>query len=124
MESDSVRTMGDSTLVDLWIEGKFRAITISRDAIESYLGLSQDAASSMGETGRREFVRTHLSIVVNAATAWLRANPQAETIVIDTLNATGAVRAGEGERRSGDRRKGERRKANIGPPGGIERRKR
>ena len=124
MESDSVRTMGDSTLVDLWIEGKFRAITVSRQAIESYLGLSPDAASSMAETDRREFVRTHLSVVVKAATDWLRANPEAETIAIDTLNSTGAVRADDGERRSGDRRKGERRKANIGPPGGIERRKR
>ena len=124
MESDSVRTMGDSTLVDLWIEGKFRAIIVSRQAIESYLGLSPDAGASMGETGRREFVRTHLSIVVKAATDWLRANPEAETIAIDTLHSTGTVRAEDGERRSGDRRKGERRKANIGPPGGIERRKR
>ena len=124
MESDSVRTMGDSTLVDLWIEGKFRAITVSRQAIESYLALSPGAASAMGETDRREFVRTHLSTVVSAATAWLRANPEAETIAIDTLKSTSTVRAGDGERRSGDRRKGERRKANIGPPGGIERRKR
>src|SRR5206468_5805947 len=122
MESDSVRTMGDSTLVDLWIEGKFRAITISRQAIESYLGVSPDAAASMGETDRREFVRTHLSVVVSAATAWLRANPEAETIVIDTLNSNGARRGNDGERRTGDRRRGERRKINIGPPGGIERR--
>src|SRR5690349_4273671 len=104
MESDSVRTMGDSTLVDLWIEGKFRAINVSRQAIESYLGLSQDAASAMGETERREFVRTHLNIVVGAATAWLRANPDAEAIAIDTLNSGGGVRAGDGERRGGDRR--------------------
>jgi hypothetical protein len=124
MESDSVRTMGDSTLVDLWIEGKFRAITVSRQAIESYLGLSADAAASMGETDRREFVRTHLSVVVSAATAWIRANPEAETIVVDTLNSGGAVRAGDGERRTADRRKGERRKVNIGPPGGIDRRRR
>ncbi len=78
----------------------------------------------MGETDRREFVRTHLSVVVSAAIAWLRANPEAETIVIDTLNSSGAPRASEGERRSNDRRKGERRKINIGPPGGIERRRR
>ena len=124
MESDSVRTMGDSTLVDLWIEGKFRAITVSRQAIESFLGLAPGAAASIGETERREFVRTHLSVVVGAATAWLRANPDAETIAIDTLNSSGAVRADDGERRSSDRRKGERRKVNIGPPGGIERRRR
>ncbi|HVU30873.1 MAG TPA: hypothetical protein VHE36_10790 [Sphingomicrobium sp.] len=123
MESDSVRTMGDSTLVDLWIEGKFRAITVSRQAIESYLGLSPEAAQSMGETDRREFVRTHLGLVVGAATSWLRANPEAETIVVDSLNLSSAPVRSEGERRSGDRRKGERRKINIGPPGGIERRR-
>jgi len=40
METDSVRAMGDSTLVDLWIEGRFRAITVSRDAIASFLKLT------------------------------------------------------------------------------------
>ncbi|MFL6737219.1 MAG: hypothetical protein ACJ8F4_09220 [Sphingomonas sp.] len=123
MESDSVRTMGDSTLVDLWIEGKFRAIIVARQAIESYLRLAPDAAASMGETDRREFVRTHLGVVVGAATAWLRANPEADTIVLDTLSSSAAPRSEEGERRSGDRRKGERRKINIGAPGGIERRR-
>jgi len=117
MESDSVRTMGDSTLVDLWIEGKFRAITISREAIEVYLRLSPQAAEAMGETERREFVRTHLSEVVKAATALLRANPGAETIVIESGQL-----AGDTPQPSTDRRKGERRKANLGPPGGVERR--
>ncbi len=97
MESNSVRAMGDTTLVDLWIEGKFRAITVSRQAIESYLGVAPDAAESMGETDRREFVRTHLSVVVSAAIAWLRANPEAETIVIDTLQFQRcAARGGRG----------------------------
>jgi hypothetical protein len=124
MESDSVRTMGDSTLVDLWIEGKFRAITISREAIENYLRLTPHDAASMGETDRREFVRTHLGLVVNAATARLHANPQAESIIVDALQP-GAESRADGERRmGGDRRKGERRKQNLGPPGGIERRRR
>lgn len=77
----------------------------------------------MGETDRREFVRTHLGLVVGAATSWLRANPEAETIVVESLNLSSAPVRSEGERRSGDRRKGERRKINIGPPGGIERRR-
>jgi len=118
MESDSVRTMGDSTLVDLRIEGKFRAINISREAIESYLRLAPHDAASMGETERREFVRTHLSIVVKAATALLHGKPGSETIAIEAGQL-----GGDAPRPSGDRRKGERRKANIGPPGGIERRK-
>lgn len=123
MESDSVRTMGDTTLVDLWIEGKFRAITISRDAIESYLGLPAQDAAKMGETDRREFVRTHLSVVVAAATARLRDSPNAEEIAIEVLG-NAPIPSAVGERRAGDRRKGERRKRNLGPPGGVERRKR
>ncbi len=51
MESDSVRAMGDSTLVDLWIEGKFRAIIVSRQAIESYLGVAPDVAEFDGRNG-------------------------------------------------------------------------
>lgn len=123
MENDSVRTMGDSTLVDLWIEGKFRAITISRQAIESYLQLAPGAAASMAETDRREFVRTHLSLVVRAATALLHSKPGAETIVVEAGQLGGDHRSASQEgRSSGDRRKGDRRKVNLGPPGGIERR--
>ena len=35
MENDTVRTLGDNTLVDIWIAGKSRAITISGAAIEA-----------------------------------------------------------------------------------------
>jgi hypothetical protein len=123
MENDSVRAMGDSTLVDLWIEGKFRAITISRQAIETYLQLAPGAAAAMSETDRREFVRKNLGVVVRAATALLHAKPGAETIVIEAGQLGGEVRRVEGERRNGgDRRKGDRRKVNLGPPGGTERR--
>jgi hypothetical protein len=123
MENDSVRAMGDSTLVDLWIEGKFRAITISRQAIESYLQLAPGDAAAMSETDRREFVRLHLGLVVSAATALLRSNPGAETIVIEAGQLGGKPQGVVAEPRStGDRRKGDRRKVNLGPPGGIERR--
>lgn len=122
MESDSVRTMGDSTLVDLWIEGKFRAIIISRQAIEAYLHIPA-GSDVLGETERREFVRTHLSLVVAAASARLRADPDEETIVIEAGQLGGQAPARAGERRTGgDRRKGDRRKLNLGPPGGVERR--
>lgn len=124
MESDSVRTLGDTTLVDLWIDGKFRAISISRQAIEARLHLSGAAAASMTENERREFVRTHLSVVVAAASARLRADPDAEKIEIEAGQLGGEVpRALAGDRRQGgDRRKGDRRKQNLGPPGGVERR--
>ena len=121
MESDSVRTMGDSVLVDLWIKGKFRAITVSRQAIEAYLQLGAGDAAGMTENDRREFVRTHLSLVVTAATACLRDEPGAERIAIDQLG--GAAPRASGERRNGgDRRRGDRRTQNLGPPGGVERR--
>lgn len=123
MESDSVRTMGDSTQVDLWIDGKFRAITISRQAIEAYLQLPAGEAAAMTETDRREFVRTRLALVVSAATARLRANPRAEAITIEAGQLGDEARQATGDRRSGgDRRKGDRRQRNLGGPGGIERR--
>jgi hypothetical protein len=124
MESDSVRTMGDSTLVDLWIEGKFRAITVSRHAIEAFLRLPPDGSAALGEDDRREFVRTHLGLVVKAAAAKLRAAPDADTIVIEGGELGGELVVHASDRRNGDRRKGERRKVNLGPPGGIERRRR
>lgn len=117
MENDSVRTTGDSTLVDLWIQGKFRAITVSREAIESCLRLAPGDAAAMTDTDRREFVRGHLGLVVKAATAQLRADPGAETIVIEAGQL-----GGDAPPASGERRKGERRKQNLGPPGGAERR--
>lgn len=124
MESDSVRAVGDTTLVDLWIDGKFRAITISRQAIEACLHLSPAAAASMTESERRDFVRTHLSLVVAAAGARLRSDPEAEKIEIETGQLGGeAPRATPGERRRGHRRKGDRRKQNLGPSDGVERRR-
>jgi hypothetical protein len=114
--------MGDSTLVDLWIEGKFRAITISRQAIEAHLHIPA-SSDGMSETERNEFVRTHLNLVVAAASARLRADPDTETIVIEAGQLGGRAPSATGERRnSGDRRKGDRRKQNLGPPGGVERR--
>jgi len=118
METDSVRAMGDSTLVDLWIEGRFRAITVSREAIASFLKLTPERADALTDSDRVEFVRTHLSTVVRAATSQLRFNPGAESILID-----GRQLSGEVVPPTGDRRKGERRKRNIGPPGGVERRR-
>jgi hypothetical protein len=124
MENDSVRSMGESTLVDLWLEGRFRAITVSRQAIDTFLKLTPDRAAAFTDSDRVEFVRTHLALVVKAAAAQLRANPAADAILIEPGELGGAPRSEEGERRGGDRRKGERRKVNIGPPGGIERRRR
>jgi hypothetical protein len=123
MENDSVRTIGDSSVVDLWIEGRFRAITISRRAIERYLGLSSDGMSGLTDDERSEFVRTHLGLIQGAAVERLRSDPDVAAILIDS-GQLGRLGAETSERRSGDRRKGDRRKLNLGAPGGIERRRR
>lgn len=121
MESDSVRTLGDRTLVDLWIDGQFRAITVSKQAIEAYLRLSPERAI-LTEDDRREFVRTHLSLVVQAASERLRADPGAAAVTIDGFQP-GAPPVSASERRQSDRRKGDRRQRDSGPPGGVERRR-
>src|SRR4051812_42652270 len=100
MESDSVRAMGDSTLVDLWLEGKFRAITVSRQAIGTFLKLPPDKAASLTDNERVEFVRTHLALVVKAAAAQLRADPAADAIVIESGELGGAPRSEQSERRT------------------------
>jgi len=128
MENDSVRTSGSSTLVDMWIDGKLRAITVSREAIESFLHLTPDRAAAMSDEERNEFVRTHLTLVVSGATAKLRnTDAAAASVTLDGGDLGGRpVRqstAAEGERRTGDRRKGDRRKVNRGPPPTGERRR-
>ena len=129
MENDSVRTTGSSTLVDMWIDGKLRAITVSREAIEAFLHLTPDRAISMSDDDRSEFVRTHLSLVVTSATAKLRNTDAAAAAVTLEGGDLGGRPArqpradDDGERRSGDRRKGDRRKVNLGPPPTGERRR-
>lgn len=129
MENDSVRSSGASTLVDMWIDGKLRAISVSREAIEDFLHLSPDRAAAMSEAERSEFVRTHLTLVNTAATTKLRnTQTDAEEVAIDSGDLGGRAVArrsapADGERRSGDRRRGDRRKVNLGPPPTGERRR-
>jgi hypothetical protein len=125
MENDSVRTSGEDTLVDVWIDGKMRSISLSRRAIAAFLQLPPDRAAALTDEDRREFVRTRLSLVVNAAKDRLRGtDPGADTVALDEASAgePASSRSG-GDRRQGDRRKGERRKLNLGPPRSGERRK-
>lgn len=103
MESDSIRASGSNTLIDIWVEGKMRAICLTRAAIETFVGLK--APEAMSEDERCEFVRTHLPQVVAAVKNSLREDPTADTITLDAGELGGA-----GERRKGERRKSERRK--------------
>ena len=127
MENDSVRSSGTSTLVDLWIDGKLRAISVSREAIEGFLHLTPERAAAMSEGERSEFVRTHLTYVIRAATAKLRrTGADADAVAIEGGDLGGRApqrpAPPDGERRSTDRRKGDRRKVNLGPPPSGERR--
>jgi hypothetical protein len=120
MENDTIRVNGSKTLVDIWIDGKVRAISISRDAIEAFLGTEPGGA--MTEDDRCEFVRTHLQLVISAAKARLgETNPAANSVSVegDQLRNVDAARAKErrrGERRKSskpvlvERRRGDRRK--------------
>jgi hypothetical protein len=127
MENDSVRTTGETTLVDMWINGKLRSVAVTRAAIEGCLELLTSESNRLSEDERSEFVRTHLTLVHKAAIERLGHSNASDDMVrieagqLQSGRVTSAVVAGE--RRTGDRRKGERRKMNLGPPGGIERRK-
>jgi hypothetical protein len=124
MENDSVRTSGSSTLVDIWIDGKLRAISLSREAIDTFLQLTGDRSATVTDDDRNEFVRTHLTLVITAATEKLRnTDPNSDTVAIDSGQLGGILGAPSADRRQGDRRKGDRRKANLGPPPTGERRR-
>ena len=119
MDNDAVRTSADRTLVDMWIDGKSRTVSISRAAIEAHLRLTPDRAAAMTDDDRREFVRANLKVLATAASELVRAgDSNAATVDIDVGQFTGTAPAPQAEdRRQGDRRKGgDRRKVNLGPP--------
>ena len=119
MENDSVRSSGDLTLVEMWIEGKLRGISVSREAIETFLQLSPERAQAMTDEDRREFVRTHLSVVATSAKDRLgNTDADADSVMIDAGQLGTQDGGRTGDRRRGDRRKGDRRKADQ-PTGKI-----
>ena len=144
VENDSIRSSGEFTLVEVWIDGKLRNISIGPDAIGAFLQLSPDRAAAISDEDCREFVRTRLSSVVKAAKERLRnSDPNAETIMVaadqmrvhemagfvdrrkgdrrktDRRKSTGSSGL-IGDRRSGDRRKSDRRKRSTPPKGGAD----
>jgi hypothetical protein len=123
METDSIRTSGENTLVDIWIDGKMRSVSVSGEAIAAFLRLAPDRAA-LGDEDRREFVRTHLDLVVNMARDRLRdMDPGANAVAIEANPGRGQPGVQTGDHQRGDRRKGERRKLNLGPPASGERRR-
>ena len=120
MDNDSIRTVGATTLVDIWIDGKLRSICVTRGAIEDSLGPEKAAALSDDE--RCEFVRQHMAQVVKAARDWLReGNADAANIVIDSGQLPPLTGPKSTERRKGERRATDRRKADVGRPEGNRR---
>ena len=113
MENDSIRASGGNTLVDVWIEGKLRGISVSRGAIETFLALTPHQAAAMSENDRSEFVRTHLPIVLTAAKMQLREMGRgADSVSIDSGQLGSTGRGLVGDRRKTERRKTERRNPN------------
>ena len=115
MENDSIRTAGEMTLVDVWIEGKLRSISVAREAIARLRQVPPDRALSDEEC--REFVRTRLALVAATAKDRLRAtDPSAEAVTISAELVEAGEEGSVAERRKTDRRKRERRAP--GQPGG------
>src|SRR4029079_8851587 len=108
MENDSIRASGTDTLVDIWIDGKMRSISISVEASGPYLDF--DRVARMSDDERCEVIKNNLAVVLRAAKARLRdGDPTASAITIDA----GQLPRPDGkatDRRRGDRRKGDRRK--------------
>jgi len=123
MDNDAVRSSGDRTIVDMWIEGKFRSVSVTKAAIEAHLQLSDEQAAEMTDDDRREFVRANLKLLAAAAADQVRdTDPDAVTVLLERLS--GQAAQPREERRRGDRRKGgDRRKANLGPPSSGDRRR-
>jgi hypothetical protein len=109
VENDSIRASGTDTLIDIWIDGKIRALCITQEAIGAYLDFEHVARMSDDE--RCAFVKNNLSLVLSAAKARLReTDPTASSVVIDA----GHLARPDGkatDRRKTERRKVERRKS-------------
>ena len=121
MENDSIRTIGTDTLVDIWIEGKIRALCVSHEAIGAFLGFDQ--ARDMAESDRCEFVRTHLPLIISAAkTRLAETGFDVEAVTID-VGQLPRPDGKPGDRREDDRRKGERRRLDVPRRGQPERRR-
>jgi hypothetical protein len=122
MENDSIRTSGTNTLVDIWIDGKVRAISVSQDAIGAFLGFDQ--AAGMTERDRCEFVRGHLPLIVTAAKSRLRDSEfNADAVAID-VGQLPRPDGASGDRRTAERRKEDRRKVARPRSDQTERRRR
>jgi len=121
VESDSIRSIGSNTVVDMWVDGKMRSISVTQAAVGAYLGF--DKADVLSEADRCEFVRNNLSMLVIAAGRRLRADGGDGDTIIHDAGDLPRPDGKSGDRRGTERRKGDRRKSNQRLPPGMDRRK-
>lgn len=121
MENDSIRSSGTKTLVDVWVDGKVRSITVTQAAIGAYLGF--DRAGTLSESERCDFVRNNLALLIKGARNRLaELGSMTDAIVIDVSDLP-RPDGQSGDRRTVERRRGERRTSKTPRPAGIDRRK-
>lgn len=82
MTNEEVKAHGDATLVSIELEGIWRRITITREAIEEHLHLSPEKAGAMTEAERCEFVRSHMPYVFAAVRRKIRESGTARHIIL------------------------------------------
>jgi len=123
MDNDAIRSSGSNTIVEVWLDGRLRSISVSRGAIEAYLESRSEQPDSMSDEDRCEFVRANLPLVMAAARSLIRdSDPAAERVSLDAGQLGGSTELSTGDRRKGERRKGERRKLDRGRAEGDRRR--
>jgi len=119
VENDSIRSSGSRTVVDVWVDGKVRAISVTEAAIGAYLGFPD----GLSENDRCEFVRNNLALLIKAARNRLhQVGPLADSISIDVGDLPRSD-GKSGDRRGTERRKAERRQSRPPLPAGTDRRK-
>jgi hypothetical protein len=82
MNSDGVRSSGGDTLVNIEIEGMWRRVTLTPEAIDRYLLLTTEAAAAMSPEQRCDFVRGNLAYVFAAARRVISRTADARRITI------------------------------------------
>lgn len=82
MNSDGVRSNGGDTLVNIEIEGIWRRITITPEAIYKHLLLSDAAAATMSADQRCDFVRSNLAYIFSAVRRVLNRTADARRIIL------------------------------------------
>lgn len=84
MDSTQLRASGDATKVRIQLEGHWRWVFVTREAIEDQLLLSPEAAARFTPENRCDWVRGHLADVFAATRKKLIAPDDVGNIVLGT----------------------------------------